>query len=404
MLFKGTARRGVGEIAGEVEGAGGRINAHTSFDATVYHATVPSDRAPVALDVLADAVRNPAFDPEEIARESHVVLEEIARAEDSPSQVLGTATFAEIFRVHPYRAPILGTRESVAGFDRARVRAFFERWYTPENMLVLAVGDFDADALAGAVREALGDAPRGGARRARPAEPPQEGVRSVVLARPFQRAGLELAWPSVALAHPDAAALDLLAFVLGNGDSSRLALGVQDRAGLADRIDASCYTPLEPGSFSVGLDTDGARAGEALSAVCEEIERLRREPVSRAELAKARTNFLAAEHFERESVTGIAQKLGGFELLAGDWRAEAPYLEAVRRATPEDLLRAARAYLDPERLTVGAVLPEGEREALDGARIAEAVRRGHEGVRARLSPPARREAPHGIEAYALASG
>src|SRR5215475_10739499 len=171
MLFKGTARRGVGEVAGEIEGAGGRINAYTSFDVTVFH-------------------------PAEIDREIQVVLEEISRADDSPPQVLGAAVFAEAFRVHPYRAPILGTRESVRGFDQRRVRAFFERWYSPEHLVLVAVGDFDAEALAAAARETFADARPRGARRARPAEPPQTGLRSVVLARPFQRAGLELSWPS----------------------------------------------------------------------------------------------------------------------------------------------------------------------------------------------------------------
>ena len=404
MLFKGTARRGVGEVAGEVEGAGGRINAYTSFDVTVYHATVPSDRTEVALDVLADAVRNPAFDPEEIDREIAVVLEEIGRADDSPSQVLATATFAEAFRVHPYRAPILGTRESVAAFDRARVRAFFERWYTPENMTVVAVGDFDQGALATAVRDAFADAKRGEARRARPPEPPQRGLRSVLLARPFQRTGLELAWPSVALAHPDAAALDLLAFVLGHGDSSRLVLRIQERTALADHIDASCYTPLDPGCFSVGIDTDALRAAPALSAVISEIERVRSEPISEAELEKARTNFLTAEHFERESVTGIAQKFGGFERLAGDWRAEARYLDAVRSAKREDLLRVAREYLPPERLTVGVVLPAADAGALDAARIEAAVRAGTERTRRSFCVPARSGVVTDIHGYALPGG
>src|SRR5206468_8460927 len=131
---------------------------YTSFDVTVYHATVPSDATAVALDVLADAVRHPAFDPEEIEREAQVVLEEIARAEDSPPQVLGAAVFAEAFQVHPYRAPILGTRESVSAFDQRRVRAFFERWYTPEHLVVVAVGDFDADGFAASVRESFADA------------------------------------------------------------------------------------------------------------------------------------------------------------------------------------------------------------------------------------------------------
>ena len=123
MLFKGTPQRGVGEIAGAVEGAGGRINAFTSFDATVYHATVPRDGLPLACDVLVDMVRNALFDPQEVEREIEVVLEEIRRSEDSPYSVCGDALFAARYREHPYGAPILGTKESVASFNPARIRS-----------------------------------------------------------------------------------------------------------------------------------------------------------------------------------------------------------------------------------------------------------------------------------------
>ena len=370
MLFKGTERREVGEIAGEIEGAGGRINAYTSFDVTVYHVTLPSDRAPVGLDVLSDAVLRSRFEPEEIEREIEVVLEEIRRSEDSPHHVLSDAVFAECYHVHPYRAPILGSPESVASFDRERVRAFFERWYTPENLVVVAAGDFDTQRLLEEVRETLGAAAPAGARRERASEPPQDGLRSVVLARPFERATLELVWPAVELGHADAAALDLLCFVLGNGDSSRLVRLVRDRDGLVERIDASCYTPLDPGLVSVTLDTDSKRAAAAIEAVAREVERVRSEAVSLDELERARTNYLTLQDFERESVTGVAHKAGSFLLLAGDHEAEGRYLEDLRRATQDDLLRVARRHLAPERLTVGAVLPEAEADVLDDATIA----------------------------------
>jgi len=404
MLFKGTARRGVGEVAGEVEGAGGRINAFTSFDVTVYHATLPSDRLETGLDVLADAVLHPAFDPAEIEREIEVVLEEIRRSQDTPAHVLGDAVFATLYRAHPYRAPILGTAESVAAFDRGRVSAFYERWYRPEHLTVVATGDFDAPQLLEQVRRAFAGRAPGGARRARAAEPPQDGLRSTILARPFERSQLELAWPAVALRHPDAAPLDLLAFVLGSGDSSRLVRRVRERDELADRIDASCYTPLDPGFFSVHLETDSARAAGAIEAVVREVERVRAEPVKGEELEKARANFLAAQHFERESVTGQAIKLGSFQLTAGDFRAEERYLDAVRAATPADLLRVARAWLGPERLTAGVLLPEGEASALDAGGVAAAVGRGVERTaRALASPPALRAAPK-LASYELPGG
>src|SRR4029453_592169 len=130
--------------------------------------------------------------------------------------------FATAFRTHPYRAPILGTSESVRSFRREKVRAFFERWYAAENFAVVLAGDFRSDDALEAVERAFAGARRGGARHARPAEPTQHGVRAALLRRPFERACLELCWPAVPFSHPDAPLLDLLAFILGEGESSPL--------------------------------------------------------------------------------------------------------------------------------------------------------------------------------------
>ncbi|MDH3519121.1 MAG: insulinase family protein [Myxococcales bacterium] len=387
MLFKGTARRGVGELAGEIEGAGGRINAYTTFDTTVYHATLPSDRLDVGIDVLSDAVLHSVFDPAEIKREIEVVLEEIRRGEDAPGNVLGDAVFAEAYRVHPYRAPILGNMESVASFDHERVRSFYERWYTPENLFVVAAGDFDTAALIGALNQAFAGARVGRAVRRRPVEPEQTALRTRVLARPFERTSISLLHPTVAFGHPDAPYLDLLAFVLGNCESSRLVRRVKERDALVDRIDAYSYTPLDAGVSSVDIDTDAARATAAIEASVREIERMRAELVSREEIEKARVNFLASEHFERESVSGMAAKIGGFHAIGGGWQNEQRYFEAVRSASPRDLQRVARQYLAPERLTVGVLLPEQEAHAVDDAAIVSAVARGVERSARAFSAP-----------------
>jgi zinc protease len=404
MLFKGTARRGVGEVAGEVEGVGGRINAYTSHDVTVYHATLPSRELATGIDVLCDMVRNPSFDPEEIAREIEVVLEEIRRGNDSPYSVLADAVFAAAYTAHPYRSPILGPPESVAAFERGRVLDFFERWYGPDNLTVVLVGDLEETDALDLVRGAFAGARPTGARRARKPEPAHRGLRDTLLRRPFERASVELVWPVPAFSHPDAPLLDLLGYVLGGGESSRLVQHVKEHAGLADRIDASAYTPLDPGLFAASLETEAAQTEAALEAVVREVERARRGAVASDELERARVNFLASEHFERESVSGIARKLGSFALLAGDPLAEARYLEAIRRATPDDLLRVARDYLAPEVLTVGAVLPETA-GPFDRGSVEAAVARGVEAAARHFAPPARKPAaaPE-LMSYQLACG
>jgi zinc protease len=404
MLFKGTERRAVGAVAGDVEGAGGRINAFTSFDVTCYHATLPKDRLEVGVDVLTDALLHSTFAPEEIDREIEVVLEEIRRSEDSPTQVLGQAVFGECYREHPYRAPILGTRESVESFNRDRVKAFYERWYTPDNLLAVAVGDFDAARLLEQLEAAFDGRPRGNIDRSRAQEPPQTERRVVICERPFERVNMEVAFPGVCLSDPDCAVIDLLAFILGNSESSRLNRRVKEDDGLVDRIDAYAYTPMDPGMTSVSIGTDADRALDSLAAAVREIERLRIEAVTHEELERARINFLASEHFERESVTGMAQKLGSFQSTAGDYREEARYLERIRSATPGDLLRAARQHLAPEHMTVGAVLGEADALRLDDASIGAAIARGLEQTTRSLSAPAQQTKQHEIHSYEMING
>ncbi|HJO22576.1 MAG: pitrilysin family protein [Myxococcota bacterium] len=404
MLFKGTGRRGLGEISGEIEGAGGRINAHTSHDVTVYHATLPAAEVALGIDVLADAVTDSVFDAVEISREIEVVLEEIRSSEDSPGSVVGNALCAAAYHRHPYRAPILGTPKSVASIDRNRVQRFFEHWYTPDRLCVVVAGDFDPDAVRDQVRTSLGSLPAGTTRRKRPKESRQDGLRTVVLARPFERVTVELATPAVGLGHPDTPLLDLVAYTLGNGDSSRLVRAVREREGLADRIDASCYTPLDPGLFTLGFETDADRALPALEAAVRELERIRVEPVSIDELEKARANFLAAEDFERESVSGMAQKVGSFLHLAGDVAAEERYLDGVRNATPADLHRVAREHLAPERLTVAAVVPEASSDCLDAERIHRSIEAGTRRIARAFALPVVRTSGPDVVSYDLPSG
>ncbi len=376
MLFKGTERRGVGAVAGAVEGVGGRINAFTTFDTTCYHATLPSSELDVGVDVLTDIVRNSVFDPEEVAREIDVVLEEIRRSEDDPHHVLSDAVFAEAFRVHPYGAPILGSHESVSSITREKLLDFYSRWYAPDNLVVVAAGDFDPRALRDRIERAFEGAGAAGARRTRANEPDPEALRAVLLRRPFERASLDLSWRSLELSHPDTPLLDLLAFVLGEGDSSRLMQRVKEEAGLVDRVDASSYTPLDPGLFGADADLDDESMADAVAAIVREVEILRREPVPEEELDKARANVLAARHWERESVSGMARKLGSYRVLTGDACFERRYLERIENARAEDLLEVAHRWLAPERLTVGAVVPESADPGLDASTLREAVDAG----------------------------
>ena len=156
MLFKGTERRGVGEIARTVEASGGEINAWTSFDQTVYHIVLSTEELSTGLDILADALTASAFDAEELAREIEVVIEEIKRSDDSPTRRLSNALFAAAYQAHPYSRPVIGSVQTIRALTRERILAFFRDNYRPENVTLVAVGDFDTATLVDKVQNYFG--------------------------------------------------------------------------------------------------------------------------------------------------------------------------------------------------------------------------------------------------------
>ncbi len=365
MLFKGTEKRAVGEIASTVEAAGGNINAFTSFDITVYHITMASRDASVGIDVLADAVQHSTFDPTELAKEEEVVLEEIRRGKDSPHRELSQSVFALAYQQHPYRLPVIGTEESVRSFTREPLLEFFQRWYVPNNMTFVAVGDLDPEATLEQIRQAFnGAVPSAGLEHPRTAEAAQRQARAAVVRRDFEQTLLGLAYPISAFGDEDTAYLDLLSSVLGAGESSRLYRNVKERLAFVHTIGTSSYTPLDPGLFFVDAAVEPEGVERALEAIAGEIQRMRSFGPSEVELERARVNLLASQVYEKETMQGQSRKVGYFETLGGGLEAEEVYLERVRRATSDDLKRVARQYLAPERVNAVVLLPTGEQEEL----------------------------------------
>src|SRR3972149_6818934 len=144
MLFKGTEKRRVREMAREIESLGGSINAYTSYDETVYNITIASRYAEIGFDVLADAILHSTFDPVELEREREVVLEEIQMGQDDPSRRIFRQTMAALYRHHPYQRPVIGYEKTIRSITRDQMVSFFKNWYVPRRMVFVGAGDFDA--------------------------------------------------------------------------------------------------------------------------------------------------------------------------------------------------------------------------------------------------------------------
>ena len=359
MLFKGTARRGLGDIARTVEGAGGRINAWTSWDQTVYHIVLASRHAELGLDVLADAVRNSSFDKDELEKELRVVMEEWRRGQDRPGSRLFHSLFDTAFDLHPYRRPVIGTEESINGLSREKILDFYARHYAPNNMTLVVVGDVETTEIKETVDRLFGDFERRQRDTVvRPAEPEQTGVRFESGRMDVEEAHLGLGFHIPSASHADAAALDLLSFVLGGGESSRLYRRLVADEELATDTGTFAYTPPDPGIFVVTASLEADRIQDSYAAIIEEIARVSQQPPSQEELDRARLNLESDFIFRRETVQGQARELGYALTTHNDPNYDRVYIERLAMATPETLRDLAATYLRRDNMSVVTVLPQ----------------------------------------------
>jgi zinc protease len=359
MLFKGTARRGLGEIARSIEAHGGEVNAWTSFDQTAYHVVLASQYARHGLDVLADAVRNSAFDPDELGREIEVVCEEIKRSLDMPSRRASKDLFALAWARHPYGRPVIGFEADVRSHTRERVLEFYRAHYTPSNMVLSAVGDFTEAQLRTWVDELLG----GDWGHPRPVLPPRateapfEGVQVKLQYDDVKEAWLHVGFQLPPVAHPDTPALDVLAMIAGQGDASRLSLEVRRKRGLVTSSSAWSYTPQDPGLFAASVVAPPATVKAGFEATLDVLATLTALEVEPEELDTVKALIEAEAIMQRETVQGQARKLAYYEAALGGLEQEARYYEAISQVTPAKVLEVARRYLTFDRAVVSGLLP-----------------------------------------------
>lgn len=385
MLFKGTAKRQVGQIARDVEAVGGEINAWTSFDQTVYHVVMAAQELEAGVDILSDAISASTFDKDELAREIEVVIEEIRRAKDAPTRRLHNTLFETVFKKHPYRRAVLGTEASVSGIDQAAMLTFFRTFYRPDNVTFVAVGDFETPRLLALIEQYLGDwTPHGQnagqsvaaeARLPRCQEPPQKTLEVRILAEDVKEARVALAWQVPALHHVDVPALDLLTTILGHGEASRLHTKVVRRGAVMDAY-AFAYTPKDTGMLVVGASLRDEHIASGTEALLAQAYALAHTPVTEDELSRAKTMLLSDVAYQRETVQGQANKRGYFEVGAGDYAFEAAYLKSLESTDAASLMRVAGIYLH-EHPAVVLQHPQTS-DALETQELQDLVNQGYQ--------------------------
>ena len=357
MYFKGTQRRGPGEIAQQTKSAGGYLNASTIYDHTSYYTVLPAATLEEGLDIQSDALLNSQIDPEELRKELLVIIQEAKRKLDNPGALARESLFELMFDEHRMRRWRIGREEQLRNFTRDDVWGFFERYYRSGAIVLSIAGDVKMGDAMRLVEKYYGALRPGEPQRDRgPRETPKREFRYRELSGDVAQTRVEFGWHTAPTLHDDTPYLDLLALVLGQGRASHLYRDVRDK-GLASVVSAHNYTPTELGVFGITAETDPAETQPCIDGIGATLASVRNGGIAVSDLERAKSLIEARMLRGLETMEGQASFVSEWEAL-GAWRLGVDYLEQVLGASVEDVRRVARDYLDPDAAALLTYRPQ----------------------------------------------
>lgn len=362
LMFKETDKLKPEEFSKIIQANGGELNAFTTADYTTYFETLSADRLALALELEADRMSNLKLREETTEPEKRVVMEERRlRSVDNPWGALYEEMNAAAFRAHPYMWPVIGWMHDIQSATLADIRAHYETYYRPNNAIVVVVGNVDPDVAFEQIRKAFGSTAAGPSPPpVTEVEPPQLGERRVIVKKEANLPALVWAYKVPNIKSADSYALEVLATILSDGESSRLyrKMVIEKRLLLGVNADNPLLS-LDPNLFTLsGQLLPDKKVEDVEAALEKEVEAIASSPVSDRELQKAKNQIEAQFVFAQDSNFYQAMLLARFELI-GDWRSLDGYLPEIRKVAAEDLQRVARQYLVPDQRTAGILVPTG---------------------------------------------
>lgn len=362
LVFKGTRNYSVGEIAATVEGSGGELNAYTSFDQTVFYVTISKEFADVGLDVISEMMGHPSFDPDEINNEREVVIEEIKRGKDSPGRRASQLMFSTVYKKHPYGIPVIGYEEVIKKVTPKKLVEYFHSRYVPRNMFLVIAGDFEVTEMKKKVNQYFSDFTDFKVKKiARAKESKQTKTRIAIEKVDFREAKLYFSWPIPKITHKDIPGLDILALILGQGDSSRLVHKLRIEENIVNSVGSSAFTPEDPGVFAVSMALEKKNIKLASEHALNEILRLKKEGPTQEEFAKALTLLEADQLMSLETVDGLARKAGSYQFSFGDPEYYKKYIKQLQKVKPSDIQKLIKKYLLAENVSVTGIVDGSEK-------------------------------------------
>jgi zinc protease len=353
LLDQGTTTRSAEQIATTIDSIGGAIGTGSGSDLTFIQAVVMKDSLDLALDLVSDIARNPAFATEEIDRQKQQMLSGLKVSYEDPDYIAGVVFDRLVYGYHPYGRPDSGTPQSIASITREDLVNFHKAWFGANNAILAIVGDVQPeDAFAGAER-AFGKWARAQDAESKNIEPPPATRRVIVVDRPGA-VQTEIRVGNLALPrkHPDFLALDLALKILGGEGGNRLHRVLRSERGLTYGASADVHALKEAGDLMADTDTRSESTGEVLRLIVDEMWRLQRQKVSQRELADAQAYLTGSFPLTIETPSAIALQILNAVFYGLDLAELETFRERVNAVTPDDIQRVAQRYLRPDRLSI----------------------------------------------------
>jgi len=360
MLFKGTRKYPAGSIESILNKYGGSIEGYTSYDYTGYSVTILKDHLDIAIDILKEMITEPAFDKSEIKKEMSVIEREMDMNKDNPARRISRMMFETAFLKHPYRIPPIGYKENFKKLSRLDLIKFFKAEYAPEKITIAVVGDVDRQDVLDKISMSFGKLPRGNNTViTRPEEPPQAIERLLEERADIDGAYMNISFHSTDLLNNDLYAMDLLSFILGQGESSILNESLRMKDQLVLSISAYNYTPKDPGLFVVSSILKEENVNKAMDGILSQIKNLKQNSVNEYDLQKAKNNFIADYVYQKETIESQANDMAQSQILTGSPDFSRQYIENIKAVKAEDIKHAASTYLNAQNMTVTVLSKSG---------------------------------------------
>ncbi|HML16889.1 MAG TPA: pitrilysin family protein [Bryobacteraceae bacterium] len=351
MVFKGTKNRSAEEIARSVDSIGGGLDAFTSKEMVSYNVKVLDEHLPEAFDVVADLVRNPLFQEDDIEKEKGVILEELKMEVDNPEYLIHEIFSSNFWKGHPLGRPILGTKQTIRAFDRDKVEHYYRQFYTPSNILITAAGSLDHAKLVRLAEKQFSDLkPR---KTPTVKEIPQPHAPLLFREKSsLEQVHVYLGLPSIPMSHESRFSWYILNAILGGGMSSRLFQNIREKQGLAYTVYSELTMYRDAGCMLIYAGTSLKTAGKVVESIVRELRELADHKVTEEELRRAKDHLKGSYVLGLESTSSRMGTLARQEVYFKKFFSLDEMLDSVERVTAEEVQQLAGDFFDPRSMAL----------------------------------------------------